>query len=301
MMNYKISTLLVVLLCLWSTIIFGQKKAYKANYVIEIPIEKQVASISQYKYLTNILKESYAGGNLFSNQSPFVLIPSIKIISEQVAGEVQVVKVIKIEIGLVTQGKDDNFTFNRFKQSYIITAENRSIAIDKALDKVNKEQKLVTFFEQSNQKILEFYESNCSNILNTVKVNIERKEYLKAFDFLRFIPESTTCFQESEKLITKIFADSKEESCRILVQKALSEEAQRNYTKALYYLQFIDTGTTCYSSAIHLVNKISDRIDSSALRDFEMEKLKFSKLTDLQKIEIIVKEASSINLTIKDE
>ncbi|KZE74696.1 hypothetical protein AV926_17635 [Myroides marinus] len=300
MMNYKISALLITLLCLWSTIIFGQKKTYKANYVIDIPIENQVASISQYEYLTNILKENYTGGNLFSNQSPFVLIPSIKIISEQVAGEVQIVKVIKIEIGLVTQGKNDNFTFKRFKQSYIITAENRSIAIDKALDRVNNEQKIATFFEQSNQKILEFYESNCSNVLNTVKVNIERKEYLKAFDFLRYVPEPTTCFQESEKLITKIYADSKEESCRILVQKALSEEAQRNYTKALYYLQFIDTGTTCYSSATSLVNKISERIDASVLRDFEMEKLKFSKLTDLQKIEIIAREANSIDLTIND-
>ncbi|MDR0195724.1 MAG: hypothetical protein LBI73_11425 [Myroides sp.] len=300
MMNYKISILLVILFSLWSTILFGQKTAYKANYVIEIPIENQVASRSQYEYLTNILKENYTGGNLFSNQSPFVLIPSIRILSEQIAGEVQVVKVIKIEIGLVTQGKDDNFTFKRFKQSYIITAENRSIAIDKALDKVNNQQKLTTFFEQSNQKILEFYESNCSNVLNSVKVNIERKEYLRAFDFLRYVPESTTCFQESEKLITKIYADSKEESCRILVQKALSEEAQRDYTKALFYLQFVDTGTDCSSSATALVNKISERIDASVLRDFEMEKLKFSKLTDLQKIEIIAREVDSIDLTLND-
>jgi hypothetical protein len=299
-MNYKISILLVILFSLWSTILFGQKTAYKANYVIEIPIENQVASRSQYEYLTNILKENYTGGNLFSNQSPFVLIPSIRILSEQIAGEVQVVKVIKIEIGLVTQGKDDNFTFKRFKQSYIITAENRSIAIDKALDKVNNQQKLTTFFEQSNQKILEFYESNCSNVLNSVKVNIERKEYLRAFDFLRYVPESTTCFQESEKLITKIYADSKEESCRILVQKALSEEAQRDYTKALFYLQFVDTGTDCSSSATALVNKISERIDASVLRDFEMEKLKFSKLTDLQKIEIIAREVDSIDLTLND-
>lgn len=297
-MKYKVHTLLLFLF--WSIVTLGQKKEYQANYIIEEPVNKQVASKSQLDELNDILKENYTGGSLFSNQSPFVLIPSITIISEQTAGEVQVVKVIKLEIGLTSQGKDDRSIFNRFRHSYIITAEDRSKAIDKALVLFRKERKLKTFFEQSNQNIVAFYESNCSTVLNTVKVNIERKEYLKAISYLSYVPETTSCYKESERIITKIFLDSKEESCRALVQKALEEEAKRDYTKALYFLQFIETNTKCYNSATALINKISDKIDEATIRNFEMEKLKFSKLTDLQKMEIIAKESNYIRLTIQE-
>ncbi|MCC9043287.1 hypothetical protein LNQ81_11455 [Myroides sp. M-43] len=297
-MKYKVHTLLFFLF--WSIVTLGQNKEYQANYIIEEPAKKQVASKSQLEDLNEILKQNYTGGSLFSNQSPFVIIPSITIISEQTAGEVQVVKVIKLEIGLTSQGKDDRSIFNRFRHSYIITAEDNSEAIDKALIQFRKEKKIKTFFEQSNQNIVTFYESNCSTVLNTVKVNIERKEYLKAFNYLSYVPETTSCYKESEQIITKIFLDSKEESCRAMVQKALNEEAKRNYNKALYYLQFVETNTTCYDSATSLINGISNKIDEATIRNFEMEKLKFSKLTDLQKMEIIAKEVNSISLTIQE-
>ena len=109
-----------------------------------------------------------------------------------------------------------------------------------------------------------------------------------------------SCYKESEKIITKIYLESKEENCKRLVQKAHAAEANREYKKALHYLQFVEPTVACYNSAAELTNKISGRLDEKVLRDFEMEKLTFSKLSDLKKMEIISKEIDSVNVVINE-
>lgn len=279
---------------------FGQTQNYKANYTFVQPEGKQVASNGQYENLIEIVKDTYTSNNIFSNQSPFVIVPTISILSEKTAGEVQVVKVIKLEIGLSAQGREDDHVFNKFKKVFTITADDATSAISKALVSLKDDTKIKTFIDQSNSSILSFYQSNCNVILKTVKVNIDRQEYAKAFDYLRYVPEMVSCFKEAEGIITKIFLDSKEENCRKFVQKAHAAEVQKDYNKALFYLQFVDTNVECYTNASALVKKIGERVDEQVLRDFEMEKLTFSKLTDLKKMEIIAKEIDYLTVTINE-
>ncbi|NGY38420.1 hypothetical protein FQU23_012970 [Flavobacterium sp. XN-5] len=293
--------LMCLLICLFYPFSgFSQTDSYKANYSFVQPVGNQVASERHYENLIAIVKETYSSKNIFSNQSPFVIVPRISIISEKVAGEVQIVKVVKLEIGLTAQGKDDNYVFNKFKKVFTITADDSRNAISKALESIRHDPKIKTFIDQSNSSILSFYESNCSVILKTVKVNIDRQEYAKAFDYLRYVPERVSCFKEAEGIITKIYLDSKEENCRKFLQKAHNAEAQKDYNKALFYLQFVDTNVACYTDASVLVNKIGERVDEQVLRDFEMEKLVFSKLTDLKKMEIIAKEIDYLAVTVNE-
>lgn len=65
-------------------------------------------------------------------------------------------------------------------------------------------------------------------------------------------------------------------------------------------MQFVEPTVACYNSAAELTNKISGRLDEKVLRDFEMEKLTFSKLSDLKKMEIIAKEIDSVNVVINE-
>lgn len=297
----KKATVLGLLFLLFSyNTLIGQTKEYHANYDYEPPIGNHIVTDEQYEQLKDILQGIYSSKNLFSHQSPFLIVPSVKIINEKIAGEIQVVKVVKLEIGLTTQGINDDFVFHKFRHAFTITANNTTEAISKAIQQLQKEQKLKTFFSESNKNIVAFYQSNCATVLNTVRVNIERQEFLKAFNYLRYVPETVSCYQESEKLITKIYIDSKEENCRNLVQKAHAAEAQRDYSKALHYLQFVETNVTCYSSASALIEKIGERVDEQVIRDFEMEKLTFSKLTDLKKMEILAKEVDYLGVTTSE-
>ena len=84
------------------------------------------------------------------------------------------------------------------------------------------------------------------------------------------------------------------------MQNAHAAEATREFKKALPYLQFFVPTVACYNSAAELTNKISGRLDEKVLRDFEMEKLTFSKLSDLKKMEIIAKEIDSVNVVINE-
>lgn len=82
--------LLLLLMCPLSS--YAQVETYEANYMIIEPSGNQDATKKQFADLIEIVKENYSSRNLFSHQSPFVIVPSIKIISEKIAGEIQVVK-----------------------------------------------------------------------------------------------------------------------------------------------------------------------------------------------------------------
>ncbi|EDM44320.1 hypothetical protein SCB49_04805 [unidentified eubacterium SCB49] len=279
---------------------WAQDDVYQANYTFDTPEGSRLVSKAQYEHLTDIVKDSYSSKNLFSNQSPFIIVPKIRVLSEKTAGEVQVVKVVKVEIKLSSQGKSDDYVFNTIRKVFTLTAPDAKEAISDAINKFSRSAKIKTFFDESNQNIVSFYQDNCDKLLSTVKVNIEREEYAKAIAHLKYVPESVTCFKEAEGIITNIFKESKEEHCKILVQKAHAQEVLKDYTKALFYLQFIDPSADCYATASELITHIGERVDEQVLRDFEMEKLTFSKLSDIKKMDLLAKHVDNLEVVIND-
>lgn len=255
-----------------------------------------------YTILVNKVKSAYKNNASFSNQSPFAVVPRIEVVNDRNAGEMQRVRVVTVEIYLTVQDRENGLSFGEFNKSFIATGDNTKLAISKAVNQLkSNDPRLKSFFSEANTNIIKFYKENCPKILKSAETNIKRKEFSRAFNMLKYIPEDLDCFREVENLITEIYRNNKEESCRKLLQKAQVEAAKENYGKALRFLIYVDPTTSCYQDVSSLIGEIGKKVNEDSLKEFEMEKLVFEKMTDLQKMEILVSEADILNVTVVDK
>lgn len=263
--------------------------------------ENKKISKRNYESLIDKVRSIYQGKVSFSNQSPFTVIPGILITEQINAGEMQQNMLLKVEITLEAKDIDNNIVFNTYRKMFTVVGANNDIAISKAINQVRaNDTQLQDFFVVANNNIIKFYKENCNKILASAKTNIERKEFVRAFSFLKYIPEDISCFKEVEALITKIYIDSKDETCKKILQQAHILEAKEDYNKALQLLKYVDPVTTCYKDVTSLLQQIGKKVNIETYNDFEMEKLKFSKLTDLQKMKILAENADLLTVNVNN-
>lgn len=270
-------------------------------YSFTIPPDEGAIKQKHYKLLVERIQSNFKNRVSFSNQSPFSIVPKISIISEMNAGEIDNIKVMKLEIQFTLENPELQATFNTFTKTTIATGENINVAIGKAIQELRpNDKKLNEFLASGEQLIKNFYSDNCPKIIKSAKVNIDRKEYSKAYGLLTYVPEELGCYAEVENLITSIYAQQKNEYCGKQLLKAQLAEAKESYLDALQFLKYIDPSSACYAQVTVLLQQVGSKVNAETIREFEMEKLVFEKKSDLEKMKILVSHTDNIALHIHD-
>ncbi len=283
---------------LFSVLTFGQESTSIA-YWYKMPdvTSKNEVSKAHYQQLEQKIKSSYSKTNIFTTQSPFAIVPNIEVIDAKNAGEVQTVKVVKVAVSLSIEDLGNQIQFNQFETIVLATDNTLSLAISKAISQIKtSDPKFKRFFTEAEATVLAFYKDNCAKLIKSAKTNIERKEYNKAYAMLMYVPENTKCFDEVERLMTRIYVDTKEQNCQEMLYKAQIEKAEENYTQSLYFLNLIDPNTTCYADATKLLKALGALIKIESKKDFEMKKLEYEKKTELEKIKILAPQAEFLQI-----
>ncbi|MBB2151392.1 hypothetical protein [Pedobacter gandavensis] len=296
----KRTLLNILLLVFSSSLAFAQNiKVSAIGYSFSIPEGDALVEKKQYEFLVEQLKKNFKNRLSFSNQSPFYIVPKINILSNMTAGDMGDVKVMKVQVQLMVENPDLQVTFNTFSKTTIATATNAEAAILKAIQELKpNDKKLNEFLVSTEQLIHNFYQENCPKILKSAKLNIDRKEFSKAFALLRYVPEELGCYHEVEGLITSIYQQHKNEYCGKQLLKAKLEESKEGYDKALAYLRFVDPAANCYPEVSALLQQIGTKVNMETIRQFEKEKNIFDKKTEMEKMKILVANTDDISLHI---
>lgn len=291
-------TLGVILFSLITLTLAAQQNV---SYNFLTPQANKKVSTHHYELLIDKVKQFYDGNVLFSNQTPFTLLPVITILDEKNAAVVDQSMLLKVEVQLLIKNTDIDVTFNTYRKTFTALGENYNQAIVKAINQVKfNDPILQNFFVVANSNINKFYKENCSKIISSAKVNVARKEFSRAFNFLKYVPEDISCFKEVEDLMTQIYIDNKDENCKKLLQKAHISESKEHYTKALEYLKYVDPVSSCYKDVTALLNQIGKKVNVESFQEFEMEKLKFSKLSDFKKMQLLVENVDFLSVTVNN-
>ncbi|WP_316749660.1 hypothetical protein [Pedobacter gandavensis] len=287
MKRVLLNTMLLVFL---SSLTFAQDiKVSSIAYSFTIPGGDQLVPRKHYELLVAQLEKNFRNRVSFSNQSPFYIVPKITILGNMSAGDMGDVKVMKLQIQFTIENPDLNATFNTFNKTTITTASNVDAAILKAIQEIKpNDKKLSDFLQSGEQYIHKFYQENCPKILKSAKVNLERKEFNKAYSLLRYVPEELDCYQEVEQLITSIYQQHKNEYGTKQLLKAKLEESKEGYIKALAYLRFVDPRADCYQDVYTLIQQISKKVNVETISQFEKEKNIFEKKTELDKMNVLI-------------
>ena len=298
---YHIKTRFIAFLFFsFGALAYGQESI---SFRFKMPIisSKEEVNKGHYQQLERKIRSRYNNTNIFSTQTPFSIVPNIQILDVKNAGEVQTVKVARVGIRLSIQDMDNQTQFNEFETSILVTENDIPGAITKAINQMKTSSpQFKLFFTQAEESILTFYKDNCSKIVRSAKTSIEKNEYNRAYAFLKYVPETVSCYNEVERLIISIYNQSKEENCREMLQKAHIEKAQQNYLKSLHYINLIDPSTACYADAAKMVDEVGVLINKEALENLKREKNKFEKLKELEKIKILASQADFLQVNYDD-
>ncbi len=293
----------MMLLVFSGTTIFAQAiKVSSIGYSVSTPEGDGLVLKKHYESLVGQLKSNFRNRLSFSNQSPFTILPKINVLSNMTAGDMGEVKVMKIQVQLSIENPELQLTFNTFSKTTIATANDVDAAIAKVIQEIRpSDKKFNEFLASGEQLIQNFYQENCPKILKSAKVNIDRKEFSKAFALLRYVPEEMGCYKEVEKLITSIYQEQKNEYCSHQLLKAKLEESKEGYDKALTYLRFVDPAADCYQEVSALIQQIGTRVNQETIRQFEKEKDIFEKKSEIEKMKILISNTEEIAVHLHDK
>lgn len=295
---------------LFSSLTYGQSANTAINFSYKTPDVKTKNGVNKahYTLLGQNIKGSYKqrgkieeGNNFLSTQTPFEIVPSITVVDVKNAGDIETAKVVKVVLRLSIKDAASEMLFNQYKKTVIATDKNLQKAIAKALNEIKtSDPKLKSLFTEAEANILTHYKKNCAKILKSANTHVERKEYNKAYGLLKYVPENMSCFADVERLITKIYVENIENNCKKMMLQARIAEAEEDYAMTLYHLGFIDPSSSCYNEALKLIKDVKAQKDKDDLKafiiTFDEGTLRFSKMSDLEKIRILEAQARILKL-----
>lgn len=187
-MNYK--RILLLFLGLISLHINAQSSAPSVNFKFKMPKTEGAVDDSHYNTLRKKVMSLHNGGQAFSNQSPFSIIPSIEVVNEMEHGEATTVKVVKVKVSISAVDTEHNVVFSEFEKVIPGSGKTTKAAISSAINALKtSDPKLKSFFTDAYNDIIAYYRNNCDKILRSARVNIQRKEFNRAYDFLKYVPD----------------------------------------------------------------------------------------------------------------
>lgn len=284
-----------VVAALYQILAMGQESI---SFRFEIPqdVDGEITA-GNYRQIEQKIKSSYKGKNVFSTQTPFSVVPNIQLIDVKTSGEAHMVKVVKVNLALTIQDLDNEIQFNRFSATFLGTADDVPQAITKALNQLKaSDPKLKSFFTEGEKNIRAFYQTNCNKIIKSAVLNIERKQYNKAFALLKYVPEELGCYPEVEKLMTRIYTSTKEINCSEMLHKAKMAHARQDFSEALEFLNVIDPNAKCYPEASKLLAEVGASINKEVKDKQAMARLEFEKKSDLEKVKILAHKADYLQI-----
>ena len=292
---------ILILFLFFSVLVQGQEST-AVNYRFSMPKVASTDGVNaeHYEQLEQKIKGSFSKKNIFAAQTPFSVVPYIEVVDAKNAGEVHMVKVVKIAVKLSIEDMDNQIQFNRFETTMLATDEDMPKAISKAIRQMKtSDPKFRAFFTEAEKNVMTFYTENCDKIVKTAQTHINRKKYDRAYAMLRYVPENMKCFNQVERLMTSIFNSSTEVNCREMLLKAKTEMAKKEYNQALQYVNLIDSKSSCYADVSKLLTEIGTLVNQKSIDDYRKKKLEYERKSELERLKILGTQADYLKIPVK--
>jgi len=292
---------ILILFLFFSVLVQGQEST-AVNYRFSMPKVASTDGVNaeHYEQLEQKIKGSFSKKNIFAAQTPFPVVPYIEVVDAKNAGEVHMVKVVKIAVKLSIEDMDNQIQFNRFETTMLATDEDMPKAISKAIRQMKtSDPKFRAFFTEAEKNVMTFYTENCDKIVKTAQTHINRKKYDRAYAMLRYVPENMKCFNQVERLMTSIFNSSTEVNCREMLLKAKTEMAKKEYNQALQYVNLIDSKSSCYADVSKLLTEIGTLVNQKSIDNYRKKKLEYERKSELEKLKILGTQADYLKIPVK--
>lgn len=234
---------------------------------VESPIERKHAEEAEH-VLSGILAQS--AGTSGSRYSVFSLSPVISLLEE---GKVEGVKTLitaKVNISVRVSNLVSSEALGAFDMVVTGSGKNRAEAITKAVQQLrNKKVQVTKEIAGFDQKIKNYYDTNCEKIAATARDHVGKKEFQAALAILHGVPVDAGCYATISTLKSEVFNSVQQQQCSNITRQADAFIAANNFIAALNTLSQIDAAAPCAGEVTARIAAIEAKVDAAQKEQWE--------------------------------
>ncbi|MFK7782606.1 hypothetical protein [Psychroserpens sp.] len=266
---------LAILFCLASMVAIGQNKDYAINLGAYVPDQIENVPASAKKMLLNKLGQLVTANGISDNQynSRFIITPNIVVATKEVmpTSPVKVVLVLDVTLYIGDGIAGTLYASETFNLKGVGTTETK--AYMQALKRLKpKNEAMQAFLTRGKDKIIDYYNSNCSQITKEAQALENSGRLEEALGIMLSIPASSTCFDKSQSKTKALFIKAANRDCKLRLNEAQAIwsanqdiEAAR---EAARILSSVVPEADCYGQVKALFSKIEARAKDLQDRDW---------------------------------
>jgi hypothetical protein len=231
---------------------------------VSLPMEMGELNEKQMKRLEAKTKQLITRNGLSNiGSSQFVIYPEFNKLKEETVDLLKMVVKVEAEITFNIQQLDNGFIFHTKTIGVEGGGSSTEQAIYNAINEINpRSSGMQKFISTAKERLVNYYEQECSNLMNNATVLAEKKSYEKALSVLSSIPKEAKCIKEVNDLALNIFTYYQNQKCNDWLKQAKIFIAENQFRKALQTLSLIDPLMYCSEEAGFLISKIENQIDA---------------------------------------
>ncbi len=277
---------------------------YGMTMSVYIPQETKVLlSANSSKILKNKLEAVIkAGGAYTGNDSRYILVPKISIIDESITPSYPAQNVVKINITYcVGDGVSGNL-FDTESFEYRGIGEDRLLAVQAAITKINPSAKeLRTLISTVQKKIVNFYDETGPEIINNAKLDASGSNFENAISLLMGIPKGCTYYEQAQELALSYAGKILDRDNLMWLNKAKAEwsSSPDNYgaNKACQYISNIVINNSVIQKKVNtLISEINHSLkeDKKNQMEIQLKQIESETAIKIAKTEANARIAASI-------
>lgn len=171
-----------------------------------------------------------------STSSPrFMVFPTLHVVDRDVAGAVQSMDVLVLELNLYVADYVEEKIFANTSLQIRGVGKSEVQALRTAMNELSNNKQVRQFLTEGRQKILQYYDDHCDLIIEQAQLLTQVDDYEKAFRILTQVPsDCRECYNKVMELIPEYYTRAKAYKCeenlhRARVSWAAKKESVQRY------------------------------------------------------------------------
>ena len=256
---------------------FSESQQNTMDYAI---LEKLEGKLTQLLSNNGIVSTSYNNGLLLQ--------PSLTTIgNDLVEGGMQNLNVTRIMLQLFIKQDQSNIIFSSFSKELKGSGRTKELAVNNAINSLkSNDSALLSFIETGKVKLQDYYQSNCTSILNKAENLKKTAQYEESLALLMSIPETAFCYKSAQNTSLEVFKNYQKKLCAENIKQANMFIAEKNYSSAFSALSEIGVDSPCAAQSNTLIKSIDSKITAFEKQQWDMQKKVYSDAVSLEKLRI---------------
>lgn len=214
-----------------------------------------------------------------------VIYPKFAIMDKSVVEGMENLTTVKAEITLIIQNTIDNTVFASYTKQVIGTGSSENAARDNAIMRFSPGDKdMQNFIQNGKQKVIDYYNTKCGEILAKVESMVTLKKYQQAVAILFTVPaEASNCYLKVQSKLTSVFQLYSNQTCQTKLTEAKALIANRNYAEGLGVLSEVDPLSSCGTELKSLIQATSAKVNAVDKREWDLKLKMLSTAAEIEK------------------